>query len=433
MRRRRRQLLSFYATIVLATVGTATPARATQPLDEFVSRSKTESFDAKELEATERQREAEAGAALGRILPVASVRGVYTRNQYEAAITLPGGARAVITPQDQLDGFLQLDVPLFDASGYYRWQSTKGIARAATEQRGAAQIDVTRAVVRSYFQFISAAALASSAKNTVAAAEANFKNVEARREAGAATDLDKERARANVERARQDVADAELLGQLAARSLETLSSVAPTPPAPFAGDDLHEEAALARWTQLAGETPTERASRELSEASSDAKKAANFALLPTISGSAQERFTNATGFTGNNSVYTLQLVAGWRFDYTTLKTASAQAAAAEVTQVREARSRRAIGDLIYEAYRRVENGIVKSRSARAQVEAANKASELAVERYQAGVSTQLDVTQAQRDAFLAEASLIQADADLAFARASLRLAAGRSPSDTRNP
>jgi outer membrane protein TolC len=104
-----------------------------------------------------------------------------------------------------------------------------------------------------------------------------------------------------------------------------------------------------------------------------------------------------------------------------------------VAQVREARSRRAVSDLIYEAYRRVENGIVKSRSARAQVEAANKAADLAVERYQAGVSTQLDVTQAQRDAFLAEASRIQADADLAFARASLRLAAGRSPSDTRNP
>jgi outer membrane protein TolC len=430
----RRQLLSFYATIIAATVGTATPARATQPLEEFVSRAKTESFDARELEATERQRDAEAGAALGKILPVASVRGVYTRNQYEAVINLPAPVgRGVITPQDQLDGFLQVDVPLFDAAGYYRWQSTKGIARGASEQRNASQIEVTRAVVRAYFQFLGAGALASSAKNSVLAAEANFKNVEARREAGAATDLDKERARANVERARQDVADAELLGQLAARSLETLSNVTPTPAAPFAGDDLHVEAPLARWTQLAGETPTERAARELSESARDAKKAANSALLPTISGSAQERFTNATGFTGNNSIYTLQLVAAWRFDYGTLKTASAQSAAGEVAQVREARSRRTVSDLIYEAYRRVENGIVKSRSARAEVEAANKASDLAVERYQAGVSTQLDVTQAQRDSFLAGASRIQADADLAFARASLRLAAGRSPSDPRNP
>ena len=426
-------VLRFVAPLAVAMLSRPTTALATQPLEEFVSRARTEAFDAKELEATERQRDAEAGAALGRLLPVASVRGVYSRNQYESAITLPGGPTVVITPQDQLDAFFQVDVPIVDASGYYRWKSTKGIARAAGEQRTAAQLDVTRAVVRSYFQFLSASALASSAKRSVQAAEANLSNVEARREAGAATDLDMERARANVERARQDVADAELLGQLAARNLETLSGVAPTPASAFAGDDLHDEAPLATWAQLAGETPADRAARELREASSDAKKSAAYALIPTLSGSAQERLTNATGFVGSNHIYTLQLLAGWRFDYTTLKTAGAQAAASDVTLVREARSRRAVADAIFEAYRRVENGIVKSRSARAQTLAANKAGDLAVERYQAGVSTQLDVTQAQRDAFLAEASLIQADADLAFARASLRLAAGRSPSERRTP
>ena len=70
------QLLSLYATIGAVTLGFSTPARATQPLDVFVSSAKTANFDAKELEATERQRDAEAGAALGRILPVASARPV---------------------------------------------------------------------------------------------------------------------------------------------------------------------------------------------------------------------------------------------------------------------------------------------------------------------------------------------------------------------
>ena len=209
--------------------------------------------------------------------------------------------------------------------------------------------------------------------------------------------------------------------------------MSPTPAEPFAGDDLHAEAPLAQWTQLAGETPAERAVQRLSEAAVDARKSSKAALLPTLTASAQERFTNATGFAGQNNIYTLQLIAAWRLDYAGLKTVSAQSAASEAAMVREARSRRAVADAIFEAYRRVENGVVKSRSARAQAVAANKASELAVERYQSGVSTQLDVTQAQRDAFLAEASRIQADADLAFARASLRLAAGRSPSDPRNP
>ncbi len=429
------QLLSVYATIAGLGLALATPARATQPLEEFVARARTESFDSRELEATLRQREAEAGAALGRILPVFSARGVYTRNQYEAAITLPnGGPRVVITPYNQLDAFLQLDVPLFDASNYYRWRSSKSLARAAREQRGAAELDVTRAVASNYFQLLGARALVESASNSVKAAEANLDYVSVRRESGAATELDQERARANVERARQDVADAQLLAELAARNLETLSGLSPVDPAPLPPDELQEEAPLERWQQIAaGDTPNERAARELSEASSAAKKSASFALLPTLSASAQERFTNATGFTGRDSYYTLQLIAAWRVDYATLKTAEAQAAAADVAQVREARTRRSVSDAIFQAYRRVQNGLVKSRSARAQSAAAKKAADLALERYQAGVSTQLDVTQAQRDAFLAEAARIQADADLAFARASLRLAAGRSPSDPRKP
>ena len=82
-------------------------------------------------------------------------------------------------------------------------------------------------------------------------------------------------------------------------------------------------------------------------------------------------------------------------------------------------------------FRRVEAGVAKSRAARAQADAAARAASLSSDRYAAGVATQLDVTQAQRDAFLASAAKIQADADLAFARASLRLAAGVPVSDKR--
>jgi outer membrane protein TolC len=43
-----------------------------------------------------------------------------------------------------------------------------------------------------------------------------------------------------------------------------------------------------------------------------------------------------------------------------------------------------------------------------------------------GTITQLDLLQAQRDAFNAEVSRIQADADLVNARVQLRLSAGQS-------
>jgi outer membrane protein TolC len=102
----------------------------------------------------------------------------------------------------------------------------------------------------------------------------------------------------------------------------------------------------------------------------------------------------------------------------------AQDSALAVQTVRLERSERAAADATFEAFRRIEAGIVKSRAARVQAQAAARAAELSQIRYEAGVATQLDVTQAQRDAFLASAARIQADSDLAYARAALRLAVG---------
>ena len=55
-----------------------------------------------------------------------------------------------------------------------------------------------------------------------------------------------------------------------------------------------------------------------------------------------------------------------------------------------------------------------------------RAADLALARYQAGEASQLDLLQAQRDAFAANAARIEADADLVDSRAQLRVAAGRS-------
>src|SRR5262249_45320632 len=92
--------------------------------------------------------------------------------------------------------------------------------------------------------------------------------------------------------------------------------------------------------------------------------------------------------------------------------------------LRAERTRLGVRDQIHEDWQRVHAGIAKSRAARAQSEAAALASQYASERYSSGAGTQLDVIQAQRDAYGAEVARIQADADLEFARALLRLDAG---------
>jgi outer membrane protein TolC len=401
-------------------------ALATQPLDLFLGRAKDQSFDAREASATERQRAAEADAALGRLTPTLSARGVYTRNQEEVAATLPNlPERLVITPLNQLDAVFQLDVPIIDLANYHRYKSARALAESASAQREATTIDVSRSVARAYYQYLGAAALARSAQESIGAADANQKNVEVRQSAGAATDLDLERALANVARARQDLADAELGVALSGRSLETLSGLSPeASDGTIREDDLRVEAPLQSWLDLAAKSPATRVAGRQREAAEQSRQAASSSLLPTLSALGQERLSNATGFAGRTASYSIQLILAWRLDYAVLKTDEAQQASLEAQQVRLERTERALADATFEAYQRVQAGIAKSVAARAQASAATRAAGLAQDRYGVGASTQLDVTQAQRDAFLASASRIQADSDLAYARAALRLAAG---------
>jgi outer membrane protein TolC len=81
-------------------------------------------------------------------------------------------------------------------------------------------------------------------------------------------------------------------------------------------------------------------------------------------------------------------------------------------------------DLLHSDWQRALAARSKVRAARAQVEAARRAAALARERNAAGVATQLDVIQADRDLLQSQVNDIQASFELAAARAHLRLSAG---------
>ncbi len=95
--------------------------------------------------------------------------------------------------------------------------------------------------------------------------------------------------------------------------------------------------------------------------------------------------------------------------------------------------RRGAQDAIYRAWYQVRTGIEKVRASRAQLKAATLAQDLAGERYEHGVATQLEVVQAQRDRFFAAVSAVQADAELRYSRALLRLAARRTHEGRNKP
>ena len=114
----------------------------------------------------------------------------------------------------------------------------------------------------------------------------------------------------------------------------------------------------------------------------------------------------------------------WRADLGSVQGLRIASASEQTARLNAEKARLAAADQLHSDWQRVRAAITKVRASRAQVESARRAQGLAKERNAAGVATQLDVIQADRDLFSAEMNDISARLDLATARASLRLSAG---------
>ena len=418
--------------IAVGGAGFAAHASALQPLDEFLRGARATGADDAEAHAVRRQLGADADAALGRALPRLSLRGTYTRNQYESAIELPaagGGppATVTITPHDQLDGSATLDVPLVDLSSFARIAAARTSARAAATAAASTDLRVQAQVSQDFYQLVANVALVDSSRRALEVAQASFRIAERQHEAGSAPLLDVDRARAEVERDVQQLAGAELQVSLVARALQSATGIVPELQGQVAlTDDLHEEPPLERFQAPDERIPSLAAAIESRVASEQQASAQRLALAPSLSAAMTERTSNATGFVGREASWQGIVGLTWTFDLTTLANIRSQDAAADAARAREQRARLAARDDIHRAWATVRTAVARSRSARVGAEVSAQASRLALERYQAGAATQLDLLQAQRDAFAADAGRIQADADLVNSRAQLRIAAGES-------
>ncbi|HEX7487371.1 MAG TPA: TolC family protein, partial [Anaeromyxobacteraceae bacterium] len=176
-----------YITLGALAVGAllaATPALALQPLSTFVAGARRTSTDDRIAALTAVQQDAEALAALGRVLPSATARGVYTRNQFESKF-----GTVVIQPANQLDAYLQVDVPIVDVAGWARTAAARANARAARSTAAATILDVEKQVARNYYQLVGAAALHTAAERTLQAAQQNVALARERHAGGVATEL----------------------------------------------------------------------------------------------------------------------------------------------------------------------------------------------------------------------------------------------------
>jgi len=287
-------------------------------------------------------------------------------------------------------------------------------------------LELDKQVARAYFGVIGGEALLQATDKSLRVALQNHELVVNRQSAGLATDLDVRRASAEVERAKQQAADAKYILVVTRRSLETLTTVTPAEGAPSLSDDLHAEAPVRAFEEKTASLPSVRAAESDEKVAHANVNAAWGALAPSLAANFTERFTNATGFAGQSQLYAAGVTATWRLDAGAWAGVKSLEAAETAASVRRERAMRAAKDQVFQAWAQVESLTAKARASRSQVDATDEAARLAHERYTQGRATQLEVVQADRDAFDATVSRIQADADLAYARVWLRSASGET-------
>jgi outer membrane protein TolC len=409
------------AFILLAAVlAWSPPTQALQPLDEFVSGARQNNPVNEEARAEHAAADAQAGETLGRALPALSASGTFTRNQREVAI---GGATFV--PLNQVDGAVALTVPLLDLTRFVRVSAAHLAAGSAAYHEDEVARAAEAETVQLYYQLAANLGLVRAARQALEVVQVNLAMTEQTAQAGTATALDVQRASTEVERQRQQLTSAELAVRLAARALASRTRVVPDISAePPLADDLHPEPPLPEFLASAPYTPLVKSTALAREAADRTVTAQALTLIPALNASASERYTNATALLGGyHEAYAVALSAVWAFDLGTPQGIRARNAEAAAAAAREREAALLTGDAIFQAWSTIDADIARCRSARAQESVSAHAAEIARARYRSGVATQLDMIQADRDAFAAEAGRIQSDADLLNARLQLRLAA----------
>jgi outer membrane protein len=397
-------------------------AAAQQPLSEFLEAAEHGNLDVRAARASLAQTRSQVDEARARLLPSASATGTYTRNELEVVVGL-GDRQVVISPYDQFDGRFTINVPILDLSAWANFFSAEAAADAAGGRTENTTREARATVVVLWHQLVGARMVVGAAERSLAVAEQSRANAAARVEVGAAPQLELDRAEAEVQRARQALAEAQLNATLAARNLENATGLRPSDRIVQLEDDLAPEPDLQHYLAELERHPLVRAARADALAAERGEHAAWLSLAPTISGQFTERLTNAAGF-GPSNQWAAGITATWQLDFGRPASINTRAAAAERARIGLEQVQQQVETQIFEAWQRVATARARAEAAQAALVATRRAADDARARFDTGAATQLDVIQTERDLFQAEVSSIQAIADLRVARAVLRIRSG---------
>jgi len=402
------------------------------PLAEFLESARAHNHAIGISRAQLEQQEAAVRQALASLTPTLQLTGGYTRNQYSGVLDLPslpsgGSPRSInIQPLDSWTGSAGVSVPILSPQSLLRYQGSKYGREAAAQAERASEAEVLLSTAQAYYQVVGSQGVLDAAQTAVRTAQDNLQVTQARLDLGSETRLGVDRTRTDLARANQTLASAQQTLALAVRNLETLSgrrvdSLLPAlgQPETVTGteDDFVREAEERR-----PELAQARAAIHQQETS---VKEAWAGLAPSVTANVQEHYTNAAGFIGHDTYWTAGLNLTWILDPVG-NPANIQHARATV-QEQEQRFQQqqdSVRDDVHSSWLSVEATRARLEEAVAEAKSTDETLTITRVQYREGTATSLEVSQAQRDAFNAQATLAQTRADLAAAVLSLRKAAG---------
>jgi len=365
---------------------------------------------------------AKVGQARAALLPRLTASAGYTRNEVASEVELPGEDPVVITPLDQLEATVRLDVPLVDLGAWSALAAAADCRDAAAAQATATTQATLLAVAQAAWDLRTATQARDAAAAAVTANERVLARVTARREAGTGAAVDLLRATADLAQTRGALAEGEADLGAAKRALAARTGVNTLPDEltarPRPDGDLDAGARARPEVEAARATVACRARTVAST---------QLAIAPTLGGFAQERASNATGFSGQAT----QWAAGVNVSWAPLeggRRASQVAEAAAARRMAEAtlveREREAL-DALADARARLDAAALSLEAARVRRDAAKGAAADAEARFEAGTGDAADVSLALGDALDATVDLARAEARQALAVETLRVAAGQ--------
>jgi outer membrane protein TolC len=395
-------------------------------LDAFLASAVEHNADLAVAEAQAAQSSAAVAIARSALLPSLSGTATYSLNQREVIATLPdgaGGTRSLtITPKNQVDGTVRLTVPLLAGAGVAQTAAAAARRDGGEASLAGARDQILVQVIQAYYDALVATRADEAAAASLAAAEQTLAIARARHEVAATGLLDLKRAEADHARARQSRIAAGQLRADASRTLKTISGLDASPqsaePRAIPSGDL-VVTALERNVSVITARTNVRAAKAT-------QAAAVWAYAPVISGFAQERVTNATGFVGGAANWQ----AGAQLNWTLLDGFGREARISQASAaLREAEARLldtelTVGDQVASARESVDSAAAALDAAKAGAAASEVAHQIAEARFEAGDLDAAQIAVARRDALDAAVNLARAEANRAMAVERLRLVIG---------